>query len=294
MALLSKPNLFIFFLNKGLAQMRYINPWHRSSARSVWTRPAGPLPGFYWQCWDLWHQWNLHTDKVSQRFSVLCSSCTVVCSSVRSNSLSAKLLVLFSRSPFLICLFFKVLVTGDLEKQCWLFCMILFSSASLLGDVLTAVRICSPIFPAFKRDLLVLRSQCDRTCVLNCSAGCSDEISDTRGVATGQMPRPYAPSPYLATAGNLGVSLLFLLSLGDVLAKRCLGPCDISLHLLLHCWWLAQCKTIWRFPSIAVCFSTGTCHFIVWKKPTLLGLVFTIWGLVAHANMQGTIYVSIS
>lgn len=94
------------------------------------------------------------------------------------------------------------------------------------------------------------------------------------GLATGQMPRPYAPSPYLDTGGNLRVSLLRHLSLGDILAKCCLGLCDISLHLLLCCWWLARCKAIWRFPWIAVPFLTGTCHVIVWKKAYPLGSHF--------------------
>lgn len=156
-------------------------------------------------------------------------------------------------------------------------------------DVLTAVMTCSHLFSAFKTDLFVFRSQCDRTHVLCCSAGCSAEISYACGSATGQMRRAYALSPYLDTAGNLSVFLLFQLSLGDVLTKHCLGPCDISLHLLLCCWWLAQCKAIWRFPWIAVPFSTGICHFIVRKKPTVLGLSLTLWGLVAFANMQRTI-----
>ena len=49
------------------------------------------------------------------------------------------------------------------------FCVVLFSSAGLLEDVLTAVVTCSRIFSAFKRDLFVFRSRCDTTClVLQC------------------------------------------------------------------------------------------------------------------------------
>lgn len=166
-----------------------------------------------------------------------------------------------------------------------LFVCFLFSSANLLEAVLTAVRACWCLFC-----LWVTCSRSDHsvtTHVLYGSAGCSAEISYTCGIATGQMPRPYALSPHLDAAGNLRVSLLFRLSLGDVLAKHCLGPCDIFLHLLLQCWRLAQCKTTWRFPWIAVPFWQA--RFIIWKKPTLLVLVLTVWGLIAYANMQNTI-----
>jgi len=129
-----------------------------------------------------------------------------------------------------------------------LFCVVLFSFSSLLEDVLTAVMTCSHIFSAFKRDLFVFASQCDRTCVSYCSARHSAAISETCGIATGQTPGPCALSPCLDTAGNLRGLLLSHLSLGCLLAKHCLGPCDISPHLLLCCWWLAQGKTIWRFP----------------------------------------------
>lgn len=57
----------------------------------------------------------------------------------------------------------------------------------------------APYLPAIEGDLFVFRSQWDKMCVLCSSAACSAEISYTCGIATGQMPRPYALSPYLDT-----------------------------------------------------------------------------------------------
>lgn len=174
--------------------------------------------------------------------------------------------------------FFEVLVTGgiffSLEKQSWLFCVVLFSSC---------------VFSAFMRNLFIFRSQCDRTDVLYCSAGCSAEISYTCGITTWQMPRPYALLPYLNTAGNLRVSLLFHLSLGHgkTLPSSLWHLSSPSVSVLVAC---PVQNNLNISPCTAAPFLRGTCHFIVQRKPTLLGGVYVcVWGLIAYANMQSTI-----
>lgn len=153
----------------------------------------------------------------------------------------------------------------------------IFSSTGLLEDELTAVGGLVPI------SFLPLRVICscsdlsvtECVCCVAVLSEISAEISYTCGIATGQMPRPYALSPYLDTAGNLRASLLFHLFLRDVLAKHCHGPCDVPLHLLLHCWWLAQFKTMWRFPLIAgFFFFFGAVSLSGMEKAFLLGSRF--------------------
>lgn len=186
----------------------------------------------YWQCWDLWHQQNGHTE-IAEIFSfvqLLWSSVFPVCSNsvCRASSPAFKV-------PFPPSVSFTKFWSLEEISLPWLFpnntglflCVILFLCVWFYW------RLVSRVFPTFEGDLFVFRSQCDRTCALCCSAVCSAEISYTCGIATGQMPGPYALSPSLDTAGNLRASLLFHLPLEDVLAKHCHGPCDIPLHLLL-------------------------------------------------------------
>lgn len=257
------------------------------SAHSVWTRLARALPPYahlllYWQCWDLWHQQNVHTDKVAQRSPVLCSSCGAVCSSVCSNSLSAELLVLLSRSPFPHLFLF--LSFGHrrnfpwLPWQSWLFGVILFCSTSLLEDVLQWTL--API------SFLPLRVTC------SCShLRVNIEISYTCGIATGQKLKPYALSPYLGNAGNLRV-----VPVVSSPSEWCFGKtfpwslwhsCSPSAALLVAC----PVQNYAEF-SLNCCIFfplPGKYHCVVWKKPFLLDLNLTVWRLIAYASRQSTI-----
>lgn len=123
-----------------------------------------------------------------------------------------------------ICFFFEVLVTGrifpDFPLTTLTFFVWFFSSTGLLEDELTAVGGLVPI------SFLPLRVICscsdlsvtECVCCVAVLSEISAEVSYTCRIATGQMPRPYALSPYLDTAGNLRVSLLFHLFL-----KGCFG-----------------------------------------------------------------------
>lgn len=216
--------------------------------------------------------------KYSKDLQFYCSSCTVLCSSLHSSSFCRA-----AHPAFQLLFPPPVSKLWSLEELSFpwrnnpdIFVWVYFPQLASPIRYWLQWWLAPTLSSAFKKDLLWVQSR-DKTSTLYVSASCSTEVSYMCGIATGQMAKPYALSPYLDTAGNLTVSLLFHLSLGKALAKHCLGPCDISLHLLFCCWWLAQCKTIWRFHWMAVHFSTGTYHFTVLKKLTLSGLILTAW-----------------